>query len=479
MSAAPRVFTSPVVGPLDDGQGQRLIIVSNRLPFAAVEQCGEYWLRPSDGGLASALRGIHARSKSLWIGSTGTLDVRLFGGALRKRFAAARLVDVPVSPDEVNGFYRRYSNGILWPLLHGMEPPVPADREGWEMYRAVNTRFADVIADHWRDGDTIWVHDYQLMLLPAMLRERLPQARIGFFLHTPMPGAAEMERAAEWPDLAAGMLGADVVGFQTDRDRCRFAGAIPSAIGDATPRLIACPIGVDYSQFAGTARRIGVRQRSTELRASMQGPLFVGIDRLDYTKGIPERLLAFERLLNFEPELRHRARFIQIAVPSRDGVGGYDEIRREIETIVARINDQYATAHWQPVEYRCGAIDTTELVALYCAADVMVVTSKRDGMNLVAKEFVASRADGTGVLVLSRAAGAAEELKGALLIDPNDVESIMTGLRRALFMSAAERRSRMRRLRDAVRANDVYGWADRFLNTLSPPERVTAGPKRS
>lgn len=464
----------------DGGQcRRRLLIVSNRLPFRVVEQHGTFRLRPSSGGLATALRGIHARSNSLWVGSAAAGHFAPGAGRMNDRLAAARLASISLSELEASGFYRRYSNGILWPTLHGMASLSASDREGWGMYRSVNARFADAVAASWRSGDDIWVHDYQLLLLPSMLRERLPTARIGFFLHTPVPSPATLDALAEWPELANGMLGADVIGFQTRRDAGHFAAAIADercAAGDPAylrsldgrlVRVIACPIGIDHGAFAERSHHPSVLKHLSMLREGSTGPVFVGIDRLDYTKGIPERLLAFEGLLTLDPGLRRRARFIQVAVPSRAGVSGYDALRRRVEEIVGRINTVWGTADWTPVKYVYGSVDANMLVALYRAADVMVVTPRCDGMNLVAKEFVASRTDGDGALVLSRTAGAARELRAAVLVDPVDVGSIVAGYRRALLMPVTERRSRMLTLRDAVRSCDVFGWADRFLETLS------------
>ena len=455
---------------------RRLLLVSNRLPFAAEQENGDYWLRPTNGGLANALRRIHAKANSLWVGSIDSAVPACDREAqLRDRFAAARLVPIALSDDEVAAYYRHYANGVLWPALHGLSPRSKADAWSWGMYQSVNERFAKAVVTEWREGDRIWVHDYQLMLLPAMLRARLPDAEIGFFLHTPFP-QRHVTALAAWPQLAAGMLGADIVGLQTRRDADAFEDAIAVNLRAserhafaAKPdrrlgRVVAAPIAIDHAWFAERASHPAVLDQCASMRASCPGPLFVGVDRLDYTKGIPERLIAFQRLLDFEPQLRGRACFVQVGVPSRDGVEGYGEIRERVERIVAEINGTYGTASWTPVKFRCESIDANTLVALYRAANVMVVTPKRDGMNLVAKEFVASRTDGGGVLVLSRRAGAAEELRAALQIDPDDVGSITAAYRRALRMSVAERRARMSRLRARVRRTDVLKWADHFVN---------------
>ena len=323
----------------------RVLIVSNRLPVTAVERDGELRLQPSSGGLASAVRGVHDRFDSVWIGSLGAVDLdeHEYRG-LRQSLAGDRLVSIALSESERTGHYQCYSNGVLWPVLHGIESSSRGYR-GWSAYRAVNQRFANAVAAVYRRGDTVWVHDYQLMLVPQMLRERLPDARIGFFLHTPVPSRDHLESLEEWTELATGLSGADIVGVQTDADARRLAAALGSGESDdrrraafapleESPRVMAFPIAVDHAWFAARARHPEVLNRRAAFRAATAGPLFVGVDRLDYTKGIPERLLAFQQLLALEPGLRGVTRFVQIAVPSREDVQGYAETRRRVEPIV-------------------------------------------------------------------------------------------------------------------------------------------------
>ncbi|HKG95006.1 MAG TPA: trehalose-6-phosphate synthase, partial [Gemmatimonadaceae bacterium] len=454
-------------------------------------------LRRSAGGLATGLRSVHGQSGGLWIGWSG-LTTEAEGEArpearrgIAERLRAEGAVAVALSEAEADGYYHRFSNGVLWPTLHDLPTPRPADRDGWALYRAVNERFADAVAGQLRPGDRVWVHDYHLMLVPRLLRERVPWARIGFFLHIPVPRAETLAGLPEWRELARGLLGADVVGVHTREYARSFVASIPDAA--EAPRqpgesavvaelrvegrrvsVRACPMGIDVGWFESCARTTSVHAQAAEIRAEGRGPLFVGVDRLDYTKGIPQRLLAFERLLERDPALRGRARLIQVAVPSREDASGYADVRREVETTVARINARFGTVEWVPVEYTHASLDPAALVALYRAADVMLVTPLRDGLNLVAKEFVASRDDGDGVLVLSATAGSAAELgAAALLVDAADVERLTVAYRCALSMSAGERRVRMRRLREAVASNDIADWASRFLDHLSAP-RVRA-----
>jgi trehalose 6-phosphate synthase/phosphatase len=355
--------------------------------------------------------------------------------------------------------------------------------QDWELYRRVNERYADIIARHLRAGDRVWIHDYHLLLLPALLRARCPGAQIGFFLHTPFPDPACFAALPHAPDLLEGVLGSDLIGFHTRDYRRHFAAATRLLLGRTFPptarsvhspgaKLVTCPIGIDVSFFAAWARKPAVLARSAELRTHAAGPLLVGVDRLDYTKGIPERLLAFERLLESEPALQGRARLIQIAVPSRVEVIGYGETRRTVESLVARINLRFAQADWSPIDYRYCSVDTETLVALYRAADVMLVTPLCDGMNLVAKEFVACREDEEGVLVLSSRAGAAAELHAAVITDPHDGDDLVRAYRTAIRMMPAERQARMRRLRLAVESHDSARWSRSFLDALGHPEQL-------
>ena len=485
MSASHRSIGA--VGPAGPAAAPgRTLIVSNRLPMTARLEDGEVLLQQSDGGLATGLRGVHEREGGLWIGWSGLTD--------RASLSAHRTVDhrlrdlgalsVPLSEEEVAGYYRGYSNGALWPVLHGcLRHPLVASRD-WELYRAVNQRYADVVAQHLRAGDRVWVHDFHLMLLPRLVRDRCPDARIGFFLHTPFPPAESFATLRGASALLEGLLGANRIGFHTRDYGRHLTAAVQLMLGhppvsDETeddgcqPSVFTCPMGIDVPFFAAWARKPAVIAEAARIRSGCEGPLFVGIDRLDYTKGIPERLLAFERLLELEPNLRGHARLIQVAVPSREDARGYAENRRLVETLVARINHRYGG--WTPVEYRCGRVDTATLVALYRAADVMLVTPLRDGMNLVAKEFVACRDDEDGVLVLSSRAGAAAELYAAVLTDPHDLNDLVRAYRVALAMPAVERRVRMRQLRLTVQRHDVFQWSKRCLEALGGSAGAAAG----
>jgi trehalose 6-phosphate synthase/phosphatase len=486
--------TGPLLRRLDDmpappapaAEG-RVIIVSNRLPVTVRLDGDTPRLEPSCGGLATGLRGVHEQSDGVWIGWPGVAG--LSATATRRvdeRLDELGAAAVPISAEELAGFYTRYANGTLWPVLHGRtDAAVPAPTD-WDTYRAMNLRYAEVVWRHLRPGDQVWVHDYHLMLLPRLLRARRPGARIGFFLHTPFP---ELDALATLPRaqraaLVDGLLGADVVGFQTSGDAAHFLDAARTVLdrpawrttvdgGTHGVHVGVFPIGIDAEAFAARAADPRVEAEAERLRAAGR-PLFVGVDRLDYTKGIPERIEAFARLLEAQPELQGSARLFQLAVPSREDVPAYRALRERVEGLVARVNARFARDGWTPVEYVYGSVDPTRLAALYRAADVMLVTPLRDGMNLVAKEFVASRVDDEGVLVLSERAGAAAELRAALLVDPGDVAGLARSYHAALAMSAAERRVRMRRLRAVVHGHDVYRWAGAFLDRLRALEPAIA-----
>jgi trehalose 6-phosphate synthase/phosphatase len=459
---------------------QRLILVSNRLPVTVKLERGEPTVSRSSGGLATGLRGPHEQSRGLWIGWPG--DVSRMGEAHRRRVDAhleeLRCVPVYLSSVEVSRYYDGFSNAVLWPLFHYLLDRIPPHSQEWEVYRAVNEKFADAIARVWRPGDLVWVHDYQLCLVPQMLRARIPGATIGFFLHIPFP-ASEVLRILPWRErILEGMLGADLIGFHTFTYRSHFASSILRILGISTPgdrvvvdgreiRLGVFPIGVDAHSFGKLAQDPEVRAEVAAIRRDARGErILLGIDRLDYTKGIPRRLLAFERLLEREPHWRGKVRLVQVAVPSRDKVPSYVEFRRTVNELVGRINGQYSTVDWVPIHYVHRSLNEKQVVALYGAADVMVVTPLRDGMNLVAKEFVTARPDEDGVLVLSEFAGAAAEMGEALQVNPYDIESMSQTFSDALRMAEDERRLRMRSLRHRIVSRDVHHWARSFIDSL-------------
>jgi len=471
----------------------RLVIVSNRLPVSAHAAEGGVRLVPSAGGLATGLRPWHERSGGLWIGWPGNVTLEPEQRAdFDRQLREHRIVPIELSTDQIDCYYDGFCNRVLWPLFHYLIDRVPVDAAGWASYRDVNEAFADAVVRHHRPGDTIWVHDYHLMLLPALVRRRLPAARIGFFLHVPFP-SSEVFRTLPWRrEVLDGVLGADLVGFHTFAYMRHFVASLLHVEGveadidrvrvsDREVRLGVFPMGVDAARFAALARDPDVLAEVEAIRKDADGrQIVLGVDRLDYTKGIPRRLEAVERLLTRVPALRDRIRYIQVAVPSREAVDSYQQFTRELEERVGHINGACGTLRSTPVHYLHRSVSARELVALYRAADAMLVTPLRDGMNLVAKEFVASRVDDDGVLVLSEFAGAAAELGEAVVVNPYDVDAVADGIERALSMSAAERRARMKALRRRIADHDLNAWAGSFLarlDTVGPAARGAAAPR--
>ena len=456
----------------------RVLIVANRLPVTVKTTDTGVEVQRSSGGLATGLLRPHEQSGGLWIGWSGapelTADQR---SKMNEQLAAMRLVAVRLTAEQVTRYYEGFSNGVLWPLFHYLLDQVPLHVRDWESYVEVNERFADVVAEHYQPDDLIWVHDYQLLLLPGILRRRLPDARIGFFLHIPFPSEELFRTLPERENLLRGLLGADLVGFHTPAYLRHFAASLTQILGltvdidkiqlaDREVRLGVFPMGIDAETFSTLAEDPAVQAEASALRGDGSVRLLVGVDRLDYTKGIPRRLLSYERMLQTHPDLRERVRLVQVAVPSRTGVGAYQDFRALVDGLVGRINGDFATPNWVPVHYIYRSLSEPELVALYRAADVMLVTPLRDGMNLVAKEFVASRTDGDGVLILSEFAGASWELPEAIQVNPYDVDGTAESCYRALMMGPEERRTRLGPLRARVRTYDVHRWAASFLEQL-------------
>lgn len=458
----------------------RLLVASNRLPVTLRIEHGEIEAHPSAGGLASALRSV-VGGDTLWVGWPGELGKLTADEQARVDETLKNLGTLPVhlSAAEVARFYDGFSNGVLWPLFHYLVDKVRLDaHRDWTIYRAVNERFARAICDAYRPGDRIWIHDYQLALVPRMVRQRIPDATIGFFLHIPFP-AEPIFRILPWrEEILLGLLGADVVGFQTAEDAHHFSSAAIRVLGvehgadyisleGRTTIVDAFPISVDAAHLASLLETEDVKKEIDAVRRSARGrKLALSIDRLDYTKGIQRRFLAIERFLEREPNLRDKVQFLQLAVPTRERVPAYSDFRRDVHELVGRINGQFGSVDFTPIRYLYRSVPQTHVVAMYAAADVMLVTPLRDGMNLVAKEYIACRKDETGVLVLSEFAGAAAELTEALLVNPNDVERLAIEIKRATVMPVEEQRARMKPLRERVFTSDVKSWRDSFLAAL-------------
>jgi len=463
----------------------RLILVANRLPVSLDLSDGQVKVQDSSGGLATGMRGLSKQERTSWVGwPGGTPSSDEQRALLDQKLAEHSATPVYLSGQEAERFYEGMSNSVIWPLFHYLVDRLPLFVRDFDEYRAVNERFADAVCSQANEEDLIWIHDYHLLLLPQILRERLPRARIGFFLHIPFPSSEIFRLLPHREELLRGMLGANLIGFHTYGYARHFSDALLGNLGiepeldrvDVEGRNVSIgvfPMGIDVDTFERLANAPELADRIAELRRA-QGveQLILGVDRLDYTKGIPRKLLAMERLLERSPQYRGKVRLLQIAVPSRENVAEYKSLRADVEGLVGRINGSSGSLHDAPLHYLYKPVSPEELVASYRAANIMVVTPLRDGMNLVAKEYVASRTDGDGVLVLSELAGAASELGEALTVNPYDVESLALTLDRALSMPENERRERMTSLRDKVRARPVELWAQSFVHTLEAGERA-------
>lgn len=455
----------------------KLLVVANRLPVRRERRDGETVWKTSPGGLVSAMAPILEERGGAWIGWPG------FPGEAPAPFDqdGFRLHPVGISKVELEQFYLGFSNGSLWPLYHDAVRFPEFHRRWWGPYAEINERFARATAEAMETDDaTVWVHDYQLQLVPGLLRDLRPDARIGFFLHIPFP-PVELFAQLPWRQvILERMLGADLLGFQTKFGAQNFARAarrFTSATGTdselqfrgRTVRVGAHPISIDTTKFEDLAKDPAIRSRAEEIRAEVgRGrKIFLGVDRLDYTKGIDQRLRGFLTLLDRYENAAELATFVQIAVPSREMVPEYAQIRTQVEQQVSRINGTYGEPGRAAVHYLYRSVDVRELVAWYLAADVMVVSPLRDGMNLVAKEFVACRTDGDGVLVLSEFTGAAIELRQAITVNPHDVDGLASAYELALDLPKTEQRKRMAALRRVVRRRNVFQWADNFLADLS------------
>ncbi|MEU3165672.1 trehalose-6-phosphate synthase [Streptosporangium sp. NPDC006930] len=448
------------------------VIVANRLP---VDRVGEDMWRRSPGGLVTAIAPVLQRREGAWVGWHGAPDETL------EPFEhdGMQLVPVPLSRSEVELYYEGFSNATLWPLYHDVVATPVYSRVTWEAYRTVNERFAEAAAEEAAENAVVWIQDYQLQLVPAMLRKLRPDLRIGFFLHIPFPPVELFSQMPWRREIVEGLLGADMVGFQRPGGASNFIRLCRRLlglqhhkheiyVGDRVVRAGAFPISVDFGELDSLVREPHIISRAREIRAELGDPecLLLGVDRLDYTKGIGQRLKAFGELLSEGAIKPGEAAFVQIATPSRERVEEYVRLRDSIELQVGRINGEQGELGQQPVQYMHQSYGRDELAALYLAADVMMVTPLRDGMNLVAKEYIACRNDLRGALVLSEFAGAADELRQAFMVNPYDVDGLKRTMLTAMRATPHDLSRRMRSLRRRVATYDVDRWAKEFLTSL-------------
>jgi trehalose 6-phosphate synthase len=458
------------------------VVVANRLPVDRLQgPHGEAIWGQSPGGLVTALEPVMREADGAWVGWVGQpdLDIEPF------EFDGMSLVPVRLSAEDVELYYEGFSNDTIWPLYHDVISAPRYRRVWWEAYQRVNRRFADAAAEIAAEGAIVWVQDYQLQLVPQLLREARPDVTIGYFHHIPFPAYGLFSQLPWRRQVLQGLLGADVIGFQRVADAGNFARAVRRQLrydtkasgitvpnDDGTTRSAlakAFPISIDASSYIEIAKRPEVKARALAIRESLGNPkrILLGVDRLDYTKGIPHRMKAFGELLDDGKLTVKDVTLVQVASPSRERVEAYISLRDEIELMVGRINGDYDTMDHTAIRYLHQNYPREEMVALYLAADVMLITALRDGMNLVAKEYVAARTDNRGVLVLSEFAGAADELGSAIRVNPHDIGGLKDAIMRAVQMPSGEQGRRMRALRRRVLDHTVADWSHDFLEALS------------
>ncbi|NNE76260.1 MAG: bifunctional alpha,alpha-trehalose-phosphate synthase (UDP-forming)/trehalose-phosphatase [Pricia sp.] len=468
----------------------KTIIISNRLPVQLQISNGSITAIPSVGGLATGMKSVHSGGDSLWIGWSGLTDEEIpeeLAPKIDKALAEHGSSKVKLTSDEIDGFYYGFSNRTIWPLFHYFLEYSEFELDSWNTYKTVNQKFADAILEAADDDDTIWVHDYQLMLVPQMVREKKPDISIGFFLHIPFP-SYEIFRTLPWrEEILQGLLGSDLIGFHTYDYERHFLSSVRRLLGlevsfndiyldERVIKVDSFPMGIDYKKFSEAAKeneknapkeQSELQQRlNNHKNADPEAKFFLSIDRLDYSKGIAKRLNAFEYFLNKYPEYKEKVRLIILAVPSRSNVPQYQLLKREIDELVGRINGEFSTVSWTPIWYFYRSMPFENLIDLYTSCDIAWLTPIRDGMNLVAKEYIATRTDKTGVLILSEMAGSANEMNESLLINPNNFEQIADALKEAITMPKEEQQQRNALLQKRLERYNVEKWANDFMNSL-------------
>lgn len=468
----------------------KIIIVSNRLPLNIKIEETELNIEPSVGGLATGMRSVHNAYDSKWIGWTGLADEDLSAGVKKKVKSAVEAegcIEVPLTNKDVDLYYYGFSNKTIWPLFHYFTEFAEFKKDHWNAYYEVNKKFTDVITKHCKKGDTIWIHDYQLLLLPKMIKDKCPDVSIGFFLHIPFP-SYEVFRILPWrTELIEGMLGADLIGFHTYDYERHFFSSVRRLLGyeinfnkiNINTRIVKAdsfPMGIDYNKFHNAA--IQHHNKSIQDKSDIQQQLdkhilnspdvklILSIDRLDYTKGIAKRLYAFEYFLEKYPEFQGKASLVMLAVPSRANVDQYQRMKSEIDELVGRINGKFSSINWSPIWYFYRSLPFDNLIDLYTSCEIALLTPIRDGMNLVAKEFIASKVNKKGVLILSEMAGAVKEMSEALLINPQNYEQIADTLKNAIQMPEEEQIERNTIMQKRLQRYNIDRWASDFLNSL-------------
>ncbi len=466
---------------------RRLLIVSNRLPVIIEKRKGSLQFRGSIGGLATGLGSFYKSYNSLWIGWPGIALDKIKGeneAIKTKLIPEFNCYPVFLTQNDVENYYHGFCNRTLWPLFHYFTQYVIHDESLWRAYKQVNELFCDAVMEIVKEDDIIWIHDYHLTLLPKLIRERLPDSTIGFFLHIPFP-SFEVFRLLPWrKEILAGLLGADVVGFHTYDYVQHFINNAHRLLGyehnmgriAAGGRIVmpdAFPMGIDYKRFSEANQEPEVRKEITKFQKKLgERKVILSIDRLDYTKGIPQRLEAFDTFLERNPEYKEKVVIILVAVPSRTQVEHYKLLKKQVDELIGRINGKYGTIGWTPIWYLYRSLPFPSLAALYSISDVAVLTPLRDGMNLIAKEYIATKTEGKGVLVLSEMAGASRELGEAIIVNPHDNEELAEALEKALKMSEEEQQERNKAMQKRLQRYNILRWVEEFTDRLLYTKRL-------
>lgn len=459
----------------------QFVIVSNRLPVTVHKDGNGLHYEVSSGGLATAMSSLNVSGSTIWIGWPGISADEITAterASITRQLKKHNCYPVYLTQAEIEGFYHGYSNDTLWPLFHYFQSYTSYSEDYWAAYQKVNKTYASAIKRYAEPNATIWIHDYHLMLLPAMIRQHLPESLLGFFLHIPFPSYEIFRLLPERKELLEGLLGADLIGFHTYDYVRHFLSSCLRSLGISSHhgtmqyesraiKVDAFPIGIDYNKFQDTLKDPETQQEALLVCERYKGQkIILSVDRLDYSKGILQRLEAFDLLLATHPEYIEKVALVVVAVPSRTEVGTYKNLRDSIEQAVSRINGKYGTVKWAPISYQFQNLPFKQVVALYAEADVALVTPLRDGMNLIAKEYVASKKNRSGVLILSEMAGAIDELPEALSINPNDAGSIVKALQKALKMPKKEQLSRLEVMQKRIASYTVQKWGKDFVDEL-------------
>jgi trehalose 6-phosphate synthase/phosphatase len=476
---------------------QKILIVSNRLPLQVNLDNESISIKSSVGGLATGIKSIYKSFESQWIGWPGITNEEINNEKVRSDIVSAvrkeNCLPVFIDKKDMDLYYYGFSNKTIWPLFHYFTQYVDYNRDFWNSYIQINEKFAEVIHENIKGIDKIWIHDYHLLLLPKLIKDKHKEISIGFFLHIPFP-SYEVFRILPWRrEIIEGMLGADLIGFHTYDYERHFLSCVRRLLGreivlnqiNMGNRIVkadAFPMGIDYEKYHNSA--IKLQQKSIKDKSKIRQEidkyflmspdrkLILSIDRLDYSKGISNRLIAFEYFLDKYPEYREKVTLVLLAVPSRINVEQYMYMKREIDELVGKINGKYATINWTPIWYFYRTLNFEDLIELYTSCEIALITPIRDGMNLVAKEYIASQINDKGVLILSEMAGAAKELNEAIIINPNNKEEIAKALEEAVNMPEEEQKNRINIMQNILKRYNIVRWAQDFINSLENVSKI-------